>query len=415
MVGPALCIDALYGPDPQEEMTAAAAAPHTKGTSPLGRQIAASMAGTAVSVVTLNPVVVMKVMLQRKDALAGTSLVGAFRSVLRTGGVSGFWAGTSTGLLQAVPSSVLYMTAYEHLKAELTAHGVVNGTLAPGLAGAVARFYSVSVIAPLELIRTLQTAGQPGSVWELARDVVQRDGVRGLYRGWHSTVLRDVPFSAVYWFTFERLKSMYRGVFGVDLVLVAHSDGGEGETSPPAVSSSGGTAPTGSRQHHCPQPAAANSTFWPICQMNVDQNTLTFISGASSGVLAAIITHPFDVLKTQQQLAKAAAAAAAAVASSAAPVGIPWTPAAAVTTTTASAGSPRLVPLLQQAARTLLRGAHPAATPLSLAAPPLWVTLQELHRAEGLRGLYRGLSMRLLTVIPSSAIMVTVYEYLKRM
>jgi hypothetical protein len=147
--------------------------------------------------------------------------------------------------------------------------------------------------------------------------------------------------------------------------------------------------------------------------MNVDQNTLTFISGASSGVLAAIITHPFDVLKTQQQLAKAAAAAA--VASSAAPVGIPWTPAAAVTTTTASAGSPRLVPLLQQAARTLLRGAHPAATPLSLAAPPLWVTLQELHRAEGLRGLYRGLSMRLLTVIPSSAIMVTVYEYLKRM
>jgi hypothetical protein len=146
--------------------------------------------------------------------------------------------------------------------------------------------------------------------------------------------------------------------------------------------------------------------------MNVDQNTLTFISGASSGVLAAIITHPFDVLKTQLQLAKAAAAA---VASSAAPVGIPWTPAAAVTTTTASAGSPRLVPLLQQAARTLLRGAHPAATPLSLAAPPLWVTLQELHRAEGLRGLYRGLSMRLLTVIPSSAIMVTVYEYLKRM
>ena len=412
--------------------------------SPLGRQISASMAGTAVSVVTLNPIVVMKVMMQRKDALAEISVAGAFRTVLRTGGMSGFWAGTSTGLLQAVPNSVLYMTAYEHLKADFAVRGVVNGTLAPGLAGAMARFYAVSIIAPLELIRTLHTAGHHGSAWDLAQNVVRRDGVQGLYRGWYSTVLRDVPFSAVYWVTFERLKSVYRGLFGLDIVLVAHTDGmgggapgggaapGLAASVTPAVapaasagcsSSSdggggggGGGGHTGPKQYLCTQPPLVKSICWPICQLSVNPNTLTFISGATSGVLAAIITHPFDVLKTQQQLSRAAA-----VGSSTSRI-IPWSSVTAMATTGAGVGagadagagasSPALVPWLRRAAHTLLRGAL-TAPPSSLAGPPLWLTLQELHRSQGIRGLYRGLSMRLLTVIPSSAIMVTVYEYLK--
>jgi hypothetical protein len=35
-------------------------------------------------------------------------------------------------------------------------------------------------------------------------------------------------------------------------------------------------------------------------------------------------------------------------------------------------------------------------------------------RERGIGGLYKGLNMRLLTVIPSSAIMVTVYEFVKK-
>ena len=119
--------------------------------------------------------------------------------------------------------------------------------------------------------------------------------------------MRDAPFSAIYWFSFESLKSQY--------------------------------------------PTYLNLS---------SQYSITFLSGASAGVIAAACTHPFDVLKTQQQL------------SSAASFNI-----SSVTHTYAVTG------------------------------------LSDLIRQEGFSALYRGLAMRLVTVIPSSAIMVTVYEAVK--
>jgi solute carrier family 25 protein 39/40 len=103
---------------------------------------------------------------------------------------------------------------------------------------------------------------------------------------------------------------------------------------------------------------------------------ITFLSGATAGMAAAVTTHPFDVLKTRQQVA------AWAVTSS--------------STATAAAAS---------------------ATPASTAAAVLGgakLTIGAIYRREGLWALYRGLSMRLATVIPASAIMVTIYETIKQ-
>jgi solute carrier family 25 protein 39/40 len=59
--------------------------------------------------------------------------------------------------------------------------------------------------SPLELIRTRQASrvgsAEPvlGIVGEL-RSIIRSDGVAGMYRGLSPTLMRDVPFSAVYWF-----------------------------------------------------------------------------------------------------------------------------------------------------------------------------------------------------------------------
>jgi hypothetical protein len=90
---------------------------------------------------------------------------------------------------------------------------------------------------------------------------------------------------------------------------------------------------------------------------------------------AAVTTHPFDVLKTRQQVSAWAATSA---------------PAASVST---------------------------SATPASTAAAVLGgakLTIGGIYRREGFLALYRGLSMRLATVIPASAIMVTIYETIKK-
>ena len=81
---------------------------------------------------------------------------------------------------------------------------------------------------------------------------------------------------------------------------------------------------------------------------------MNFLSGCISGCISAVLTHPFDVLKTKQQLSS------------------------------------------QSAGGT--RGN---------------ITLISLLRGGGIAALFSGLSMRLATVIPAGSIMITVYEALK--
>lgn len=67
---------------------------------------------------------------------------------------------------------------------------------------------SVTVISPVELTRTKLQA-QKQSYRELTdciRSAVQAEGWLSLWRGLGPTLLRDVPFSAMYWYNYERGK-----------------------------------------------------------------------------------------------------------------------------------------------------------------------------------------------------------------
>ena len=68
-------------------------------------------------------------------------------------------------------------------------------------------------------------------------------------------LVRDCPFSAIYWISFEKYRGIITGWRGANIGM---------------MSSAG----------------------------------LTFLSGVVSGLTAALITHPFDVLKTQSQVYK---------------------------------------------------------------------------------------------------------------
>ena len=80
---------------------------------------------------------------------------------------------------------ILYMSVYENLKENLPAQPMLKPvqTFIPAIAGALARMISVTIITPLELIRTIQTGGVPDSITNIARSIIRDDGIRGLYRG----------------------------------------------------------------------------------------------------------------------------------------------------------------------------------------------------------------------------------------
>ena len=44
---------------------------------------------------------------------------------------------------------------------------------------------------------------------EILKNVIKYKGPKGLWMGLSSTLLRDVPFSAIYWFNYESFKLMF--------------------------------------------------------------------------------------------------------------------------------------------------------------------------------------------------------------
>merc|ERR1711992_140385 len=87
-------------------------------------------------------------------------------------------------------------------------------TDAPGwvslTAGGLARLIAVTLVSPLELTRTkMQSQKMPWSaVTECLAGLVRNQGVRGLWNGYTATLLRDVPFSALYWPLYEQTKHL---------------------------------------------------------------------------------------------------------------------------------------------------------------------------------------------------------------
>lgn len=63
----------------------------------------------------------------------------------------------------------------------------------------------------------LQLGGSNQSMLEIAREINNQSGLRGFYRGWSSSIMRDTPFSVIYWMCFDQLRTLYAPLIGSDL------------------------------------------------------------------------------------------------------------------------------------------------------------------------------------------------------
>lgn len=86
--------------------------------------------------------------------------------------------------------------------------------LVPLFAGITARTCADIILSPAELIRTkMQTEKMSyAKISSVLRKELQSQGMWGLWsRGLRPTLMRDVPFSGIYWTCYESMKS-YCGV-----------------------------------------------------------------------------------------------------------------------------------------------------------------------------------------------------------
>lgn len=73
----------------------------------------------------------------------------------------------------------------------------------------------MTIISPVELVRTRVQGGTKGLrlVLKDLAVIVEQKGMKSLWRGLTASLWRDVPFSALYWFSFESFKTRITKAF----------------------------------------------------------------------------------------------------------------------------------------------------------------------------------------------------------
>jgi solute carrier family 25 protein 39/40 len=240
--------------------------------------------------------------------------IDAFVKIARNEGIRSLWSGLSPTIVSAIPATVFYFSVYDNLLCRARKR-FGDHIYIPLVVGAIARAIAVTIVSPLEMIRTkMQSESLSyGHIGRALKSTVKNDGYLALWRGLGPTILRDIPFSALYWTGYESLKKFFINYY--------------------------------QKEH---------TTF-----------TISFVSGALSGSFAAIVTLPFDVVKTRRQI-------------------------------------------------TLGQIKSPSNIASTVTNKSTVAIMKEIVNSQGYRGLFSGLTPRIAKIAPACATMIASYDYLKQ-
>lgn len=300
------------------------------------------MLGPNPSAVGSNPGPTLDCAVEEAQRKTFTSTFDGLRKIARNEGTLTLWRGLSPTLMMGIPGNIIYFTGYDWLRSDERSpiKQRVPDVYAPLVAGSLARIAAATAIGPIEMFRTrLQAtpgtgAGHFKATLEGLYHMTQAKGYSSLWRGLTLTMWRDVPFSGMYWWGYEKVKR--------------------------AIAAARRQAP-----HQQPSQPSNVSAFLE-----------SFVAGATSGSLAALVTTPFDVGKTRQQVFRQL---------------------------------DDHVPNGVVSRNPLPQGSLP---PEQFSLPRF---LLHIFREEGTAGLFRGWAARCLKVAPACAIMISTYELGKRM
>ncbi|XP_060925708.1 solute carrier family 25 member 55a isoform X1 [Limanda limanda] len=239
-----------------------------------------------VGVTCVFPIDLAKTRLQnqRHGQQVYKSMMDCLVKTVKSEGYFGMYRGAAVNLTLVTPEKAIKLAANDLFRHHLSKDGKGLTVFKEMLAGCGAGMCQVVVTTPMEMLKIqLQDAGrlvaqqqkpvmmtpskigatstvlsrsynsvasapQAVSATQIAKELLQTQGIRGLYRGLGATLMRDVPFSIVYFPLFANLNRLGK-----------------------------------------PSPEGPSPFYW------------AFLSGCAAGSTAAVIVNPCDVVKTRLQ------------------------------------------------------------------------------------------------------------------
>ncbi|XP_045884412.1 solute carrier family 25 member 55a isoform X2 [Micropterus dolomieu] len=240
-----------------------------------------------VGVTCVFPIDLAKTRLQnqRQGQQVYKGMMDCLVKTVRSEGYFGMYRGAAVNLTLVTPEKAIKLAANDFFRHHLTKDGGLT-VLKEMLAGCGAGMSQVIVTTPMEMLKIqLQDAGRLAaqqqkpvmvsttkivatntvlsrsynsgmvvsapravSATQIAKELLYTQGIKGLYKGLGATLMRDVPFSVVYFPLFANLNSLGK-----------------------------------------PRPEESSPFYW------------AFFSGCVAGSTAAVAVNPCDVVKTRLQ------------------------------------------------------------------------------------------------------------------
>ncbi|XP_054801402.1 S-adenosylmethionine carrier 1, chloroplastic/mitochondrial-like isoform X2 [Prosopis cineraria] len=125
--------------------------------------------------------------------------------------LKGLYSGLAGNLAGVLPASAIFVGVYEPTKLKLLDSLPENlSAVAHFAAGAIGGLASSLVRVPTEVVKQRMQTGQFTSASAAVRLIVAKEGFKGLYAGYGSFLLRDLPFDAIQFCIYEQLRIGYK-------------------------------------------------------------------------------------------------------------------------------------------------------------------------------------------------------------
>lgn len=223
------------------------AKPHVSDTTMLlSSLISGGVAGVAVDT-SLFPLDTLKTRLQTKEGF------------WKSGGFRNIYAGLGPAAAGSAPTAAAFFLSYEGVKMMIDSYLKKNPNARfhdyriHMIAASIGEINACLIRVPVENVKQRRQAQsvKHNSSLTVIKDIFKLEGVKGFYRGYSTTVMREIPFSLIQFPIWEKLKKVWKNHQGTEIEA------------------------------------------WQSA-----------VCGSFSGAVSAVLTTPLDVAKTRIMLAK---------------------------------------------------------------------------------------------------------------
>eukprot|EP00743_Colponemidia_sp_Colp-15_P002397 GILK01002598.1.p1 GENE.GILK01002598.1~~GILK01002598.1.p1 ORF type:complete len:308 (+),score=33.41 GILK01002598.1:39-962(+) len=196
-----------------------------------GKLLVGAVAGV-IGTTIIFPMDLVKTRLQNQKALSGgekpyNGILDCFRKSFKEGGFRGMYRGLGPNLVGVIPEKAIKLAMNDYFREKLQGDDAKLPLWKELLAGGGAGFCQVVATNPMEITKIrLQI---PSETKKSGMQVVRELGLRGLYKGTPATLMRDVPFSMVFFTLCANFKAMLadeHGNLSVGRTLLASAGAG---------------------------------------------------------------------------------------------------------------------------------------------------------------------------------------------